>query len=127
MHQRVKNILWGLQWGVLMALSMAIGALFAALDNPPGFATHRAVLLKVIIAGMVLSIFAGAVLGLFRSFTRSIVESLFVAALAGLFVVSVMFLVDEFSYATAALTVLFGLLLGVRIRSDLRRSSQRAA
>jgi len=55
------------------------------------------------------------------------VESLFVAALAGLFVVSVMFLVDEFSYATAALTVLFGLLLGVRIRSDLRRSSQRAA
>ncbi len=127
MHPRLRNVLRGLQWGILCAAGLAIGALRAALKDPPGFASHHTAILKFVLAGMGLCLLAGSVLGFFRPFARSILEYLFIAALAALFIVCALFVFDEFSYSSAALTALFGLRLGFRIWFVRSGSSQRAA
>jgi hypothetical protein len=125
-HPRLRNVLWGLQWGILCAAGLAIGALRAAVKDPPGFGIHHTAILKFVLAAMGLCLLAGSVLGFFRPFARSILEYLFIAALAGLFIVCAFFLLGEFSYSSAALTALFGLLLGFRLWVVRNGSSQRA-
>jgi len=126
-HPRLRNVLWGLQWGILCAAGVAIGVLRAALKDPPGFGIHHTAILKFVLAAMGLCLLAGSVFGFFRPFARSILEYLFIAALAGLFIVCAFFLFGEFSYSSAALTALFGLLLGFRLWVVRNGSSQRAA
>ena len=127
MHPRLRNVLWGLQWGILGAAGLAIGGLHAALNDPPGFGIHHTAILKFVLAAMGLCLLAGSVLGFFRPFARSILEYLFVAALAGLFIVCALFLFGKFSYSSAALTALFGLLLGFRVWVVRNGSSQHSA
>jgi len=82
-HPRLRNVLWGLQWGILCAAGLAIGALRAALKDPQGFGIHHTAILKFVLAATGLCLLAGSVLGFFRPFARSVLEYLFIAALAG--------------------------------------------